>query len=67
MPPFAQTSGRTTTIRYHTERSPATTARNARLQRCSEEIVVVARNRCKFDHGTRRNYRAACLADSIPE
>ena len=31
MPPFAQTSGRTTTIRHHTERSPATTAQNARL------------------------------------
>ena len=33
MTPFAQTLVRTTTIRHHTERGPATTAHNARLQR----------------------------------
>ena len=32
MTPFDQTSARTTTIRHHTERGPATTAHNARLR-----------------------------------
>ena len=43
-PPCAQTSVRTTTIRQHTERGPATTAQIARLRRSARRCY----RRCEF-------------------